>query len=39
MANCGHVPHREKLEQTLDVFAHFVERVLPKGLPHQSDRT
>ncbi|MFY9990258.1 MAG: alpha/beta hydrolase [Rhodoplanes sp.] len=39
MANCGHVPHREKLEQTLDVVAHFVERVLPKGLPQQSDRT
>ncbi|MFY9698064.1 MAG: alpha/beta hydrolase, partial [Rhodoplanes sp.] len=39
MANCGHVPHREKLEQTLDVVAHFVERVLPKGMPQQSDRT
>lgn len=30
MADCG--PHREKLDQTLDAIAHFVERVLPARL-------
>ena len=34
MAGCGHVPHREKLDETLDAIAHFVERVLPKGAPN-----
>lgn len=31
MPDCGHVPHREKPEQTLDLIAAFVRRVLAAG--------
>jgi pimeloyl-ACP methyl ester carboxylesterase len=31
MPDCGHVPHREKPDQTVDVIADFVRRVLPSG--------
>ncbi len=32
MQDCGHVPHREKLAQTVDAIARFYQRVLPSQL-------
>jgi pimeloyl-ACP methyl ester carboxylesterase len=31
MPDCGHIPHREKPEQTLDAIAAFYRRVAPAG--------